>query len=53
MEKFETFGLKIGISSCLNVYMKICEYKKSRSFKDSDVLTIFNIFSKDNRHFHT
>ena len=34
MESFEDFGLKIGIHSCLDEYLKICEYKKSRSFFD-------------------
>ena len=34
MESFEGFGLKIGTHSCLNEYMKICEYKTSRSFFD-------------------
>ena len=34
MISFEDFGLKIGIYSHLNEYMKICEYKRSRSFFD-------------------
>ena len=34
MERFEDFGLKIGIHGCLNEYMEICEYKRSRSFFD-------------------
>ena len=32
LERFEGFDLKIGTHSCLNEYMKICEYKTQRSF---------------------
>ena len=31
---FLKFGLKIGIYSHLNEYMKTCEYKRSRYFFD-------------------
>ena len=31
-ESFEDFGLKIGTHSFLNEYMKISEYKRSRTF---------------------
>ena len=30
-ESFEDFGPKIGIYNCLNKYMNICEYNRSRS----------------------
>ena len=33
-ESFEDFDLKMGIDSFLNEFMKICEYKRSRSFFD-------------------
>ena len=34
MGNFEGFGLKIGIMSGLNEYMKICEQKRSRLLFD-------------------
>ena len=34
MESFEDLGLKIGTLSCLDEYMNICEYKRSRSSSD-------------------
>ena len=34
MESFENLGLKIDIHSHFNEYMKIHEYKRSRSFFD-------------------
>ena len=34
MEKFEDFWPKIGNWNFLNVYRKICEYKRSRLFFD-------------------
>ena len=48
MESFEHFGLKIGICSCFNENMKICDYKRSRSYltKNSYMLTILHISSK-------
>ena len=32
IENFEDFSLKIGIQNCPNEYMKLYEYKRSRSF---------------------
>ena len=42
----EEFGLKIGIFSHLNKYMKIREYKKSRSFLTIDPGLILGQFQQ-------
>ena len=34
MENFEDLRLKLGTHKSLNGYMKLCEYKRSRSFFD-------------------
>ena len=40
MESFEGISLKISISKCLQEFMQICEYNKSRTF--TKTLIIFD-----------